>query len=415
MQLLISICDITETRMLRLVLLMILSALIGVSVLDVEKQEPVLRKRLLSLDPRSTAPKPEQKPHFTVNFDAFLKDSYLPDPAKKTYNLPGNEWCRPPVLPPLDYGDCNLNGVINAVPLRANLANGLKLILLSAIKSEEDAGKCFFIDETHSPFPRQFGPFLDNFFEPIGLQNSQAIQTAAEQQRIADISSEHVWGDLNNRRVENSFNTILKLNYLRVEGHELKRNILQRLWRPLPAVRDATCSILQDYLHGDEYIALLISNNVRVPMKKYIDKIEETTPIHFGTRVPLFPVFVVTEDCSAVQELRRIRPMWMFVSQCDHGASAVEPGSKAEMDQIFSRMFVDLFAMAGAKVWIGVANSDLSWVSIVSLFLHSRIPMAHLTMRNVYLQWVYFMRPKTLEKTFYLLDTKGSEVAPMMW
>ena len=71
--------------------------------------------------------------------------------------------------------------------------------------------------------------------------------------------------------------------------------------------------------------------------------------------------------------------------------------------------------MAGAKVWIGVSYTNVSWVSgyrarreIVNFFTNLADNLE---------QWVYFMRKKTEEKTFYIIDTMGggTKSVPQMW
>jgi hypothetical protein len=203
--------------------------------------------------------------------------------------------------------------------------------------------------------------------------------------------------------VEGTVHTLDALGYKDAGGHDLKRNMLKRVWRPLPAVRDATCTQLESYIHGEEYIALSIRQGDKstegftfATVDQYVSQVEEIVPTHFGGHVPL--IFVATDDCAPLQELRKVRPNWRFVSECDrleqHGFVLQDhkKWSKAELDNHYAKFFVELFAMAGSKVWIGVAYTNVSW-------------------------WVYFMRQKTEEKTFFLLDTKGSgsKAAPMMW
>jgi hypothetical protein len=358
------------------------------------------RRLSLSVDPRSVKPKVNE------HFDDFLKQQYQPEPTTKFFNLPSsaNEWCLPPQLPPINYGECDQNGLYNSVPLLGGLTNGLKMLLLSVIKAVEDHNSCFFIDETHSIFPKQFGPFLENYFEPIGLPAvSDAVQLAENQKRIVPLPWQDVWVDMDKRRVQDTIHTLDALGYENAEGHDLKRNMLRRVWRPRPAVRDVTCAQLESYVHGDDYIALSIRQGDKstegfafATVQQYLDQIDEIVPVHFGGNVPL--IFVATDDCAPLKDLRLMRPKWRFVSECDrleqHGFTLNDHSkwSKAELDNHYAKFFVELFAMAGAKVWIGVAYTNVSW-------------------------WVYFMRPKTQEKTYYLLDTKGSgsKAAPMAW
>lgn len=344
-----------------LVVLAAAASLLAVSLLLENEAKPMVRRRLLSLDPRSV----------------LQKEDYQPEAPTKVYNLPDNEWCKPPQFPPLDYSDCNTRGLFNAVPLHGGLTNGLKFVLLSAIKSIEDNGNCFFIDEANSMFPKQFGPFLENYFEPIGLPaTSEAVSAAVKERRVTPLPWEVVWIDENKRRIENTIHSIEKLGYDHVEGHDLKRDMLRRLWRPLPQVRDASCSKLEGYIQGEEYLALSIRQGDKATegfafatMPEYIDQVEEVVPTHFGGKVPL--IFVATDDCGPLRELKNMRPDWRIVSECDrvdqHGFVVQDHAkwSKSDLDEHYGKFFVELFAMAGAKVWIGVAYSNVSWVSFV--------------------------------------------------
>jgi len=354
------------------------------------------RRRRRLLDPRSIVPKKNE------NFANESTNAYTPEPTEKVYNVGDNYWCKPALLPPIDYKNCDTRKIMNAIPLRAGLTNGLKFMILSIIMSLEEENTCLYVDETNSIFPKQFGPFLENYFEPIGLPvESEAVRNAKKVKRVETMPWERVWVKLEHRRVENTINSIKTLGYHNVEGHDLKRNMLKRIWRPTSKLRDLTCTKLEDYIKGEDYIVLSMREGDKTTegfkfakMEQYIEQVEEVVPIHFNGKVPL--IFVATDSCDPLQKLREMKPEWRIVSECDrveqHGYVLADQlkWTQAQLDEHYEKFFVELFAMAGAKIWIGVTYTNVSW-------------------------WVYFMREKTEEKTFYVLEGEGSAVVPMAW
>jgi len=341
-------------------------------------------------------------PKKNEHFEDFLKELYKPEVTEKSYNVGDNYWCKPPQLPPIDYESCDTRKLVNEVPLRAGLTNGLKFIILSVIMSLQQGNTCIYIDETDSVFPKQFGPFLENYVERIGLPaTSETIKRARRTNRKKFMKWESVWIKMENRRTQNTIHDIEALNYYHVDGHDLKRNILKRIWRPLPKVRDNTCTKLEDYIKGEEYIAISMREGDKTKegfkfatTEQYVEKVEEVIPIHFMGKVPL--IFVATDSCEPLYRLREARPEWKIVSECDrveqHGYDLQEQThwSQEYLDTHYEKFFVELFAMAGAKVWIGVTYTNVSW-------------------------WVYFMRENTEEQTFYLLETEELSTAPLSW
>jgi len=353
-----------------------------------------VRRRLM--DPRSVVPKKNE--HFADE----STNVYSPEVPDRTYNVGDNYWCKPAQVPPIDYNSCDRRHVMNAIPLRAGLTNGLKFMVLSVIWSLERDNTCYFIDETHSIFPKHLGPFYENYFEPIGLPvDSEDVQKATRLRHVAELPWEKVWNKAEDRRMQDTIHNIQTLGYRNVEGHDLKRNMLKRIWRPIPRVRHNTCSRLEEYIQGEEYIVLSMREGDKTiegfkfaTMEQYIEKVEEVVPLHFGGKVPL--IFVATDSCDPLERLRQMKPEWRIVSECDrveqHGYVLQDQlkWTQAELDQHYEKFFVELFAMAGGKVWIGVTYTNVSW-------------------------WVYFMREKTEEKTFYILEGEGSASVPMAW
>mmetsp|Transcript_361 Transcript_361/g.390 ORF Transcript_361/g.390 Transcript_361/m.390 type:complete len:403 (-) Transcript_361:154-1362(-) len=354
------------------------------------------RRRRRLMDPRTVVPKRNE--HFADE----STNAYTPEAPDKTYNVGDNYWCKPAQVPPIDYDSCDKSKVMNAIPLRAGLTNGLKFMNLSIIWSLERGNTCVYMDETNSIFPKHLGPFYENYFEPIGLPvDSQDVQTAIKRHRVEILPWEKVWIKSQDRRMQDTIHNIPALGYHNVEGHDLKWNMMKRIWRPIPRIRDNTCSKLEEYIKGEEYLVLSMREGDKTiegfkfaTMEQYIEKVEEVVPLHFDGKVPL--IFVATDSCDPLDRLKQMKPEWRIVSECDrvqqHGYVLADQlkWTQAELDEHYEKFFVELFAMAGGKVWIGVTYTNVSW-------------------------WVYFMREKTEEKTFYVLEGEGSGAVPQAW
>mmetsp|Transcript_15806 Transcript_15806/g.24268 ORF Transcript_15806/g.24268 Transcript_15806/m.24268 type:complete len:391 (+) Transcript_15806:93-1265(+) len=327
------------------------------------------------------------------------------------FNLPGSaaEWCSPPILPPLPYEECKDKTKVNSVPLYGGLTNSLKMVLLGAIKSfEED--RCFFVDESGSELGRRNDPrqsidsIIDRYFEPIGIKSdSEAVKTAKTNNAIDVRDWKVVWEIIRNRRQYGETYNIDSLNYPNIEGHNLKYVMLRRMWRPLPHIRDQTCTSLGDHVQGDEFMTFSVrrgdkgtENFAFATPQQYIDMAEKAIRSHFGGQVPT--IFVATDDCTIMEEFREMRPTWKFVSECDKEQTVGHSGfalgdmkqwSQKDTDAHYAKFFVELYAMATAKYFIGVWYTNVSW-------------------------WAYFMREAD-RTTYLMLDTPGTEMFSLDW
>lgn len=252
-------------------------------------------------------------------------------PKTPKYNLPGSaaEWCSPPILPPLPYNTCSDKSKVNSVPLYGGLTNSLKMVLLGVILSfEED--RCFFVDESESELLTRGDPkesldsLINRYFEPIGLPPNSDIVTTAKKSNNIDLRDwKVVWQVIQNRRMYGQTYNINSLHYPNIEGHQLKRVMLRRMWRPLPHIREQTCSGLANYIQGNEFMTFSLRRGDKgseenfsfATVQQYIDMAEQVIPSHFGGKVPI--IFVATDDCTAMKEFRDLKPSWTFVSECD--------------------------------------------------------------------------------------------------
>jgi hypothetical protein len=275
------------------------------------------------------------------------------------------------------------------------MTNALKMVVLGTIMSFEE-GRCFYVDESRSSLNvvknGTTEGFINKYMETIGLEKDdpfvqQSFKTGKVETRVWN----EYWDDLTMRRVYNKMYNLPYLGYENIEGHQLKREIIRRLWRPLPEFREATCQALDQHNLGDEYLAFSVRRGDKslekfafTELKDYI-AYAEAQAYRFGGQVP--KIFVATDDCTVMKEFRQMRPTWTFVSECDKeeekqqeqgfALADVKTWDEEQQEAHFKKFFVEIYALALAKVFIGVSYTNVSW-------------------------WVYFMRP--FRHSFILLN-----------
>jgi len=298
---------------------------------------------------------------------------------------------------PLRYNDCSPNEKVNSIPLHGGLTNALKLILLGAIGSFEE-GRCFIVDESKADLnkPDANGTrhgFLHKYMEPIGLPlNSSIVTKAKEEDRLVSRDWSEFWFGMHIRRAYGTKHFLPYAGYNTIEGHLLKRDMIRRLWRPLPEYRQASCRSMNS-THGlipGEYMAFSIRRGDKTiedfeytDLKDYITEAEKQLPKFSSTP----KIFVATDDCSVLDTFREMRPEWNFVSECDVQKISAGRGGfnltevadwSADAEKAhYVKFFTEIYALTLSKVFIGVSYTNLAW-------------------------WIFFMRP--FRHSFILLD-----------
>ena len=146
---------------------------------------------------------------------------------------------------------------------------------------------------------------------------------------------------------------------------------MRRLLRILPERRTEACSRLKQHGLDEKFIAMsvrggdkAIEYELESSMQPYIDEAEKAIKSHFNGRAPT--VFVASDDCSVMKDLRDLRRHWNFVSECDkmdsHGffISEIKHWTLQETDDHYNKFLTELIAMASATYWIGVATTNVS-------------------------------------------------------
>ena len=360
-----------------------------------DNNDDLIRRRLTvrRLDPRTIEAKTFIGPADSARHD--LLPIGLPEQAR--------DWCVKTELGRLPYWRCDESKPLNVVRLIGGMTNAFKGVLLGVILSFEE-NRCLYLDESNShlrlrnkdhgedPIPS----IVNRYFEPIGLQKDHPkVIEAFKDGTLEYREFTSLWDDLRVRRPANTTTSIENLFYTQMEGHRLKRTMMKRMWRFLPRFRRSACSGLANLLPtSEDYIALSIRRGDKtlegvtyLNMTTYIDEAQKAIGTHFDGRVPTF--FVATDDCSALDELRALRPAWTFVSECDittkdssdlHGFALqdMKDWSLQQTDAHYNKFFVELIGLASGKYFIGTAFTNVSW-------------------------WVWFMR-KPNRDTFLLLD-----------
>ena len=78
-------------------------------------------------------------------------------------------------------------------------------------------------------------------------------------------------------------------------------------------------------------------------------------------------IFVATDDCTVLDDFRKQRPHWVFVSECDRmveqgfALADVHDWTLQDTDAHFQKFFIELYAMAFSRVYIGVHTTNVAW------------------------------------------------------
>ena len=346
--------------------------LTGQLVRESSSSQDARRRLLRALDPKTVV----------------VKDSTKAAPPPTTTMMESaRDWCQPPTRPPLEYDKCQDKSIINVIPLYGGLTNSLKMILLGALKSFEE-NRCFTIDETgnemlfRQPPQKSLASILQRYLEPIGLlPDHPLVLQARKENRTVVQDWRNVWADkpqyLNRRRQGIQY-TIPSLGYNHVDGHALKRDFVRRMFRLLPLVRETTCHTLSSLLEGtldEEFLVFSIRRGDKrsekfffATMDQYIQAAHRVIPTVFGGRVPR--VFVATDDCRVLPELKQLRPSWTFVSACvqreERGFSLqqMRHWTLDQTDAHYHKFLVELYAMAIATYFVGVTYTNVSWFAL---------------------------------------------------
>mmetsp|Transcript_31351 Transcript_31351/g.47395 ORF Transcript_31351/g.47395 Transcript_31351/m.47395 type:complete len:402 (-) Transcript_31351:95-1300(-) len=313
-----------------------------------------------------------------------------------------------------DYGKCSPNSTLNIIPFFGGMTNALKFVLLGALMSfEED--RCFWVSEANSHLNPGFSngtsktgeseDFLKHYFENIGLAHGHPfVQRKIELQMYEVRQWDEYWKDLRQRRTLSHTYNFTTPPYshpeANVNGIALKRDFMRHMWHLKPTYRDQTCQTLRDQqIFDTDYIAMSVrrgdktKENFRFPgMNEYITEAQRLIP-HVFKNGQKPKIFVATDDCSVLPSLRRARPNWDFISQCDQIAETqngydirdIPKLTDDQREEHFKKFFVELYAMALSKVFIGVAYTNVSW-------------------------FAYMMRPNVDKSTFILLDKMNNAV-----
>ena len=315
-----------------------------------------------------------------------------------------SEWCKAPEEPPLPYFNCKRDKLMR-IGVYGGLTNALGFILKGGIQAFQHEW-CYYVEEGEEadsgasklarrvPPENTIDPFLERYFEPIGLPKSSEL--VKNKDEIFNQNFEMSYGDIQHEMYGKHSGGIKEKNYpdryfkhdipsLGLYGKDvvwLKKYMLRRMIRLLPERREESCRRL-DHEHGlkGEYIAMSVRRGDKAvefelvsSMQPYVDKAELAIETHFGGIPP--KIFVATDDCEAFDEIRQLRPDWTFVSECqmqtgeNHGfvIGEMEKWTLEETDAHYSKFFTELIAMASAKYFIGTPTTN---VSIFVYFMRS--------------------------------------------
>ena len=198
---------------------------------------------------------------------------------------------------------------------------------LMAVIGAFEENKCFFVEEAwdnpllhRNDASQQLQSFVGRYFEPIGLpKNDPIVVNARSEGRIQVINWRDFWGTPDKRALHERIRNITSLRRTHGKYYLEEEYAPTYMWRLLPQVRNDSCTSIEWHsLDNDEYLVFSVRRGEALEFTKtqdYIDAVEEACAKHYGGKMP--KIFVATDDCAVMGELREKRPDWVFTSECD--------------------------------------------------------------------------------------------------
>ena len=250
---------------------------------------------------------------------------------------------------------------------------------------------CFYIDESDANMAKRDSPledmypFLERYFEPLSLHRKHPkVTEAMETNNFVDPNVHQIqyhefgrfYGGLAplDDPVRHRKRDIQSLYAYDKDNIWLKKWMLRRLFRIREHVRNTACTVLNDMGLNEEYIALSIrrgdkylEHEIEKSLQPYLDRVENAIQKHFGGKIPT--IFVASDDCSVMSEIREMQPTWNFVGACDDASedgfvlTSVSQWTIKQTDRHFTKFITEMIAMASAKYFIGVSTTNVAfWV-----------------------------------------------------
>ena len=304
--------------------------------------------------------------------------------GNETTSITEADFCNEPSNPPFPYEDCMDRTV--AVELTLGPGNGAGSTLNSLVDGIVWAyahGYCVTINEKRSKLrlrsdPEQFetSSFLKQYFEPIGLP--------ADHERIKDHKTFEIvllndddpaprfWREIPEKV------SFLNMKYAHMDRHLFRYIMLKRILRFRPEVREKICSDLHKAgITGKEpYMAFSVRRGDKItlekqelsPMSTYISMAKEGIDKFFDGKPPT--IFVATDDCTVMEELRQSEPTWKFASLCDvlhdvkgmGGFNILELSkwTQEELDGHLLKFFAEVIGMTSSKYLIAYSQTNVA-------------------------------------------------------
>ncbi len=260
---------------------------------------------------------------------------------------------------------------------------------------------CFFVDErgpnpsklaARDPPQHNIDPFLERYFEPIGLpRNHKLVKKAFEESKFAEPGYNqiqfHEFGKFSggildrDDPVRHTLRDIEALYIYNKDNIWIKKYMIRRMFRILPMLRENACARLKKLGLDEEYLAMSIRRGDKsleyeldTTLQPYMDKAEIAIRTHFDGRVPT--IFVASDDCGVMVEVRELRPDWRFVGECDNASESngfviaeTKQWTTVQTDQHYEKFVTEMIALASAKYFIGISTTNVAlWVYFMRHF-----------------------------------------------
>jgi len=275
------------------------------------------------------------------------------------------DWCAPVRLPPYraPAGWQSTGKPLRAQFYRRSGACSTLVGYLDVSMYAQAHGLAFFIDESPSLIRQNRTSWFHRYFQP-----SRA--------GLARIPKEFVDGAHKGFVVNWVRRDPITMGNRTLERIDMRRHWLRKVWAFQPWVQQKMCPHLKSLKLTWPYIAILVrrgdktsergdGNNKQlmpIPLEHWVNALQG-----FSLAGLVREVFLATDDCRVLDELRAAMPGWRFSSLCGFhfgtGWRLFKDVRRQDLEPHHLKFFGELIAMASATIFLGDIRTNVhNWV-----------------------------------------------------
>ena len=266
------------------------------------------------------------------------------------------EWCKEAeVVPYVQRSPSQESPAFRIQLLPGSGACSSLLGVLASVMYAQKRERAYFLDESETRLKGSHPSWYLRYFQPIG--SSEPLSPFEDM----PISSKEVRKFAGMPQLTIGSETMWRVN--------MKRTFLRRYWQFLPSVRQEVCGNVRQLGLPQRFFSIMVrrgdkitvENRSAVPLEHYIDTLQSFQGIS-----DIRDVFVGTDDCSVLEELRGMAPSLTFHDFCyiqnAHGWD-LKKDVTHDLDSHFLKFFAELTVMSASDIFIGDRASNVfNWV-----------------------------------------------------